>query len=154
MSRPPANEKFKPRFPGDRATAPTPLEDSSDAAWDEFVRLQTEPASLAPASGPARQTDQGPSSDEVSLDSTLLLARQRNRACPMPRAWEQLYSLLPRRGQHAAPQPVQATQWKSVSTMQKRLLLRHQIEWAAATGALDAVHVFLSSLPEEEWEHL
>jgi hypothetical protein len=40
-----------------------------------------------------------------------------------------------------------------VSPIQKRLRLRDHIEWASASGVLAAVHSFLSSLPETDWEH-
>ena len=152
MSRPPTNEPFKPRFPGDRATAPTPLEVESQSAWDEFVRL-TEAGGLTVPGEPA--SPRGPAAvGRVTLESTLLVARQRNRACPRPAAWQQLQALLPMRGRDAPPAAVKASEWGTVAPMQKRLLLRHQIEWAAATGALAAVHAFLSSLPDDQWEQL
>src|SRR3954451_25345219 len=51
--------KFKPGFPGDRATAPTPLEDGSDDIWQEFVRLRSIPASLAPTGALSPQATAG-----------------------------------------------------------------------------------------------
>lgn len=146
--------KFKPRFAGDRATAPTPLEDGSEDIWQEFVRLQTEPASLTPHSSSTGSQQDLPRPDQaVTLESTMALARRSDRACPKPAHWQRLHALLPLRGGAKAPPPLAEKEWRRVSPMQKRLLLRDHLEWAAATGVLPAVHALLAGLAEADWDH-
>lgn len=144
--------KFKPQFAGDRATAPTPLEDASDDTWHEFVRLQTEPAPLA-AEPPAPDREPQRIGDPVTLEDTMSLARRSQRSCPKPAHWLRLHALLPPRGQANAAAPLSEKDWKRASPMKKRLLLRDHIEWAAATGALASVHAFLAGLAEDDWDH-
>ena len=145
--------KFKPRFPGDRATAPTPLEDGSEDTWQEFVRLQSVPASLASIAESSAPPPAAPLSGPVTLENTMALARRADRACPRPAHWQRLHALLPPRAGARAPGPVREQDWPRVSPMQKRLLLRDHIEWAAATGTLPEVHALLAGLAEGDWDH-
>jgi hypothetical protein len=155
-SRPQDKDKPKASLPDDRATAPVPLEDSSDAAWQEFVLLQsghssvgdTQPLDL-PAGGAANRTSHEP----VSVVNTMLLARTANRTCPIPSRWAELYALLPLRDGKAAPEPIDDKSTTRFSPIQKRLRLRDHIEWASAGGVLAAVYSLLRSLPESDWEH-
>jgi hypothetical protein len=148
------------RLPSDRATAPTPLEDSSDAAWQEFSNLQSQFDSLgdsgtpapAPTARPAPAASR-PAQEPVSTVGTMLLARSMNRVCPVTAKWAEMHALLPLRDGKAAPPPFGAADGNRISSIQKRLRLRDQIEWASATGSLPAVHRFLSALPEGAWEH-
>lgn len=174
-TRPPAPAPF---VAGTRATAPVPLEETSDSAWQLFQELQRmhgQPVSAeaaattpAPAHGfeptqplhagaPAPQQPVKAQAAPVSLEAVMLLARSNNRACPLPEPWARFHRLLPPRvanGQRMpAPAPVDGRAWSATSAMQKRLRLRDQMEWAAREGALQAVFAFLSGLPEEEWEH-
>lgn len=146
--------KFKTQTPGDRATAPTGLEDGMDT-WGEFDRPKTEPVSLAPSSdGSAGQKDH-PRPDQVLslVETTMALARRSERACPKPAHWQRLHALLPPHRGAEAPPPVAEREWGRVPPMQKRLLLRDQLEWAAITGVLPAVHALLDGLAETDWEH-
>lgn len=148
------------RMPGDRATAPVPLEDTSDTAWEEFSQLQSRsesgtsdpvPVSAStPAPAPATAR---PSHEPVTVVSTMLLARSGNRVCPVAAHWAALYALLPVRDGKAPPAALSATDGNRISSIQKRLRLRDQIEWASATGCLPEVHRFLGGLPESAWEH-
>lgn len=147
--------KFKAQFPGDRATAPTPLEDASDDTWQEFVRLQTEPAPLSGGMGqqPAAQPAPAGAQQPITLETAMALARRSQRSCPKPAHWQRLHALLPsRRGAEPAP-PIAEKDWKRTSSMQKRLVLRDHLEWAAATGVLPAVQALLESLAEDDWDH-
>jgi hypothetical protein len=148
-----------PKIGDDRATAPTPLEDASDAAWNEFVLLQSQSSSLGdtrPGEVPGgKPPPTGPRAarEPITVVSTMLLARRSNRTCPMPARWAQLHALLPPKDGKAAPGPVAERDWARVPPMQKRLRLRDHIEWASATGSLEAVHSFLVSLAETDWDH-
>ena len=147
-------DKFRARFAGDRATAPTPLEDGSEHTWQEFIRLQTEPASLTPQSSSSEEQQHLRRAEEgVTLESTMALARRSQRSCPRPVHWQRLHALLPSRGGAKAPAPVPEKEWKRVSPMQKRLLLRDHLEWAEATGVLPAAHAMLADLAESDWDH-
>lgn len=147
--------KFKAQFPGDRATAPTPLEDASDDTWQEFVRLQTEPAPLSASTGQhghAQPASEG-AGQAITLETAMSLARRSQRSCPKPAHWHRLHALLPsRRGAIPAP-PVSEKDWKRTSSMHKRLVLRDHLEWAAATGVLPAVQALLQGLDEDDWDH-
>jgi hypothetical protein len=143
---------------GDRATAPTPLEDSSDAAWNEFLLLQSQNSSVGGNTLPGPAVASGRAAPKVTREpitsvSTMLLARHANRTCPLPRRWAEMHALLPAKGGQVAPPPVQEDEWSRVSSIQKRLRLRDQIEWASAAGSLEVVHQFLSALPESDWDH-
>jgi len=163
--------------PGSRATAPMPLEESSESAWEQFQALQkaqegqfqstrpdtrpqgpdaaydpTQPMGLAarsaPAAAPART---------VTLEEVMAVARRNNRACPLPGPWAAFHKLLPARAAQGRalppPPPVDGPAWTATSAMQKRLRLRDQIEWAEREGALQAAHDFLAALAEDQWHH-
>ena len=159
---PDGGSRPNPGLPGDRATAPTPLETGTESAWQEFLRLQSQPPSVAD-SGPAAPPPPSPPSppsapirttrDPVTLVNTMLLARQGNRSSPVAARWLELHALLPLRDGKAAPPPAGERDHGRLSSIQKRLRLRDQIEWASATGTLDAVHAFLQALPEADWDH-
>jgi hypothetical protein len=175
MSRKPSPGPYLPHFPGDRATAPSALEEIGETAWERFEELRhkqdrqfaaTEPGSRAPdtvnrafqATQPmtvqaGRPRPKPRAKTPLSLDEVLLVARRNNRACPMPAPWKTLHTLLLAQSQQGvrAPGPVDGPAWDAVSPMQKRLRLRDQLEWAERFGALAPVHAFLVALPEEDW---
>jgi hypothetical protein len=148
---------LKPRFPGDRATAPTPLEDTSEKAWLEFQQLQSGTDSVFPADdttpGVLPPGVAGPRPGATTLEDATLLARRNNRCCPKPARWQAFQALLPSIDSRPPPQAISGQDWKLVTRMGKRLLLRDQIEWAAKAGVLPAAHSYLNGLPETDWEH-
>ena len=147
------------RFSEERATAPTPLEDSSDAAWQEFLQLQSGAVSIrayteTEADKLAAQPDERQQpAPAPSVLGTLMLARRANRSCPKLARWGELYAMLSPFGGVTPPPPPALEEWKKVSSMAKRLVLRDQIEWAAKTGVLPVVFAFLEALPETDWEY-
>src|SRR4051812_34690694 len=98
-------------LPGDRATAPVPLEDSSDQAWKEFLLLQSGHSSVAdtmPSQLAAAGRDGARASREpISVVITMLLARHGNRTCPVTPRWAELHALLPVMNGQSAPAPLQ-----------------------------------------------
>lgn len=170
-----------PFFPGSRATAPMGLEESTESAWARFEELQrahdgqfqaTQPATKpGPSAAPGYEPTEpmslaqmkpkpaapAPAAREVTLDEAMVMARRNNRACPMPAQWTAFHKLLPPRTSDGrtftAPAPVDGPAWNATSSMQKRLRLRDQIEWADRVGALQQAYQFLVSLPEEQWHH-
>ncbi len=162
----------------DPIPAPEAEERSSDTAWALFQELRdtddrmfapTAPMSSrslsfattqpAPAPGAALRTGRGAASGaEARIDDLLLEARRNNRVCPQPPAWDALYALLPDRRQGAQgwepPLPVTGPAWQATGAMSKRLVLRDQLEWAAARGAAAAVLAHLRGLAETDWLHV
>jgi hypothetical protein len=159
--------KDKQRLTELRATLPAPLEDSSDTAWQEFQALQasqehqfeptrpsTLPAPLAakPDAAPVRV----PAGAAPTLDRALQIARASNRACPLPEHWSALFELLQRAApaKSIPPPTIDGAAWKVAPSMQKRLRLREQLEWAERHQALGDAVRFLAALPEDAWLHL
>ena len=149
----------------DRPPVPTARESNTDSAWAQFNALSTEfpatqpgagfaptePAGMAPAGGSAQ-------APKVGVSLVLAEARKNNRACPHPAAWQALYDMLPNKrdvgGRMEPPPPPLGPAWTATSPMTKRMCLRDHIEWADKHGALEAVHGFLKSLPEEAWLYM
>ncbi|MDB5860403.1 MAG: hypothetical protein JWQ76_4092 [Ramlibacter sp.] len=91
----------------------------------------------------------------LSADALMLVARRNNRVCPQPRQWARLYQLL--QGDHhpdLAPPPLERPLWAELSSLQKRVCLRGQIEWAERRGKLVEVAQFFQELDEGDWVHM
>lgn len=93
----------------------------------------------------------------ATLDEALAVATKNNRVCPLPRDWSRLYELLPGRHRKGAgwepALPLILAAWHDTPSLLKAVRLREHIEWAAAHGALNDVHAFMESLPEQAWYH-
>ncbi|CAN5701455.1 hypothetical protein BH11PSE7_BH11PSE7_19210 [soil metagenome] len=153
--RPPINP-FAPS-----TAMPEAVELDGDSAWSQFRDLSarqdagyaaTEPAPLA---GAAKSTATAkPEPAHATLDQVLLEARRLNRVCPRPMQWVRFYALLPDRRPGMPPPPLHGRSWDETGSLGKRMVLRDQIEWAAARGGLDKVMTHLRSLREEDWHHM
>ncbi|MBC7378280.1 MAG: hypothetical protein H7346_12730 [Burkholderiaceae bacterium] len=139
-------------------TIPEAVELNGDSAWNQFQDLAarqdagyaaTEPSALA---GALKAATPGPA--PATLDEVLLEARRLNRVCPKPMQWVRFYALLPDRRPGMPPPPLQGRSWEQTSSLGKRMVLRDQIEWAAARGGLDKAMAHLRSLREEDWLHM
>jgi hypothetical protein len=149
------------------------IEQDSHSAWQRFEDLQqalergdapptptgfaaTQPMGALPAG--SQPAPMPAPARAITLDEVMLLARRKNRACPVPAKWAEFHKLLPARGADKArplpaPAPVDGGAWNVTSDMQKRLRLRDQIEWAEREGALGPVGEFLAGLTDEDWHH-
>lgn len=91
------------------------------------------------------------------IETLVAYCRDKNRICPMPDPWNQLWEMLPDRERVGAgwqpPPPLILAAWTS-PTASKMARLAEHIEWAAKHGALGAVERFLQALSEDEWFHL
>ncbi|MBL0419606.1 hypothetical protein JI739_04505 [Ramlibacter sp. AW1] len=159
-----------PRFSGDRATVPTPIELDSATAWAEFQRLSgqsvDDPAPDSPAPGfaptvpdtlssPTAAAPPAAAPPRLTVQDVMVEARRFNRVCPKPADWQRLHQLLPvDRSGRPAPAPVSGGAWQATGAMPKRMRLRDQVEWAEAHGELNAVMDFLKSLSEAQWHHM
>lgn len=91
------------------------------------------------------------------LDQLLAFVRERDRVCPLPERWTELYELLPGTtrvggGWHPALPLILGGWWHS-SVRDKRERLAEHIQYAAAHGVLSQVDQFLRGLAESEWAH-
>jgi hypothetical protein len=110
--------------------------------------LTTEPGALsrASAAGAGRLAP-------ATVEEAMVEMRRNNRVCPRPRPWQMLYDMLPE-GKLRPDPPLIDEAWNTTASINKRTLLRKQLQWAADHGRLDAVMDFLESLPEDVWFHM
>ena len=94
----------------------------------------------------------------ISLEQVFAEATKKNRVCPQPKQWQQVYELLPnkrRKGNGWEPSlPLILAAWWDTPAMSKMLRFREHIEWAAEHDSLEKVYIFLKSLQEKEWHHI
>lgn len=166
-----------PYLAGDPIPAPDVEERSSESAW----ALWNDAVSGRPPIGGARDArHDAPGADEspayaatvparladlpaaatrprVSLDALMVVARRNGRVCPRPTLWVSLCEDLQRtpvRGDPLPLPPLTREAWRASSALQKRLVLRDQIGWAARHGRLDTLAAFLVALAEDDWLHM
>lgn len=106
----------------------------------------------------SKDGDAAPAIAKLSLDLVMVEARRKNRVCPRPRRWQQLYDMLPGKtvvnGQPQPPAPTIGPAWNVVAPLAKRLCFREHLEWADRHGKLVEVFALMQSLTEEEWFHM
>lgn len=144
---------------------PDVVETDSESAWAQFHDLAarhdagfaaTVHSPLADAQKQSTDAAQVPEHEHAhaTLDQVMVEARRLNRVCPLPMQWIRFYALLPDRRPGVPPPPMHGRTWDESSPLGKRMVLRDQIEWAAARGGLDIVLAYLRSLREEDWHHM
>lgn len=94
----------------------------------------------------------------VNISEILDEAKSKNRICPKPIKWQQLYEMLPNKRRKGVdwepPLPLILAAWHDTPATQKMLRFREHLEWAEVQGSLDQVTSFLSELSEDEWHHI
>ena len=94
----------------------------------------------------------------ATLDEILAEVQKNNRVCPLPQKWNELYELLPNKRRKGntwePPPPLFLAAWWDPPAMLKMLRLRAHSVWASEQGALEAIHLFLAGLKEEDWHHI
>jgi len=75
----------------------------------------------------------------------------KNRVCPMPAKWNDLFNMLKNR--EGLDLPLILNGWEMSSSLEKQMKFESHIKWAAKQGQLDEVGKFLRSLQEKEWAH-
>lgn len=92
------------------------------------------------------------------LDALLQYAGEKDRVCPVPLRWDELWKMLPDRRRERSdwepPLPLILGAWWHTSNLDKIVRLRVHIEWANEHGVLEQVDSFLRGLPESDWHHL
>lgn len=169
---------------GDLIPKPEVIERSGDSAWAMFNELSQQhdakfadtvpggvgipfaPSTQDPAYAPTKpmglpntRNSEGPvAAPKLTLDLVMVEARLKNRVCPRPRRWQQLYDLLPDKqlvnGMPQPPAPIIGPAWNAVAPLGKRLCFREHLEWAERHGKLVEVFALMKSLTEEEWFHM
>ncbi len=157
---PPAATDFGKGFlPGEPLPRPQVIENDSDTAWAMFQALQQglTPDTFATT---ARDNIEPPAAAEerrglkpLTMDEVMFEARRNNRVCPLPSHWQRLHELLQRAGPDAPP-PVSLQEWRATSSLNKRLWLRNQVQWAWENRCLEQLFAFLRELPEDKWHHM
>lgn len=99
----------------------------------------------------ARRAPSTPVSAEThasAFGALLELCRQRDRVCPLPAEWSELWTKLP-----GSPAPLILAAWDAPASAKMRRLVE-QLEWARDHGMLAGVDGFLRRLAEDQWHHL
>lgn len=91
-------------------------------------------------------------SDDLMLAELLTYVRARERVCPLPEPWHQLWSMLPPHETEKPPPPLILEAWSSPPAV-KRVRLREHLQYAHRHGALPEVDRFVRSLRESDWQH-
>ena len=93
-----------------------------------------------------------------ALDHLIAYCRDNNRVCPLPKAWQQLWEMMPEKkqaiGAWEPAVPLIGAAWHETPAMLKMARLAEHIQWAAKHSALAEVAAFLRGLRENEWQHL
>jgi len=93
-----------------------------------------------------------------AVDRLIAYCRENNRVCPLPKAWQQLWEMLPDRrrvGDAWEPAvPLILAAWHEAPAMVKMVRLAEHIQWAEKRNTLPEVAAFLRGLLEDEWHHL
>jgi hypothetical protein len=92
------------------------------------------------------------------LDQLLAYCREKERVCPVPRRWHELWEMLPEKTQLGIgwqpPLPLILAAWWEASDAAKQERLEEHLRWAADHGALGNANHLLRSLPESDWHHV
>jgi hypothetical protein len=82
-----------------------------------------------------------------TVDSLIIYCRENNRVCPLPKAWQQLWEMLPdkRRAVDAwePAVPLILAAWHETPAMLKMVRLAEHIRWAEKHNTLLEVAAFL-----------
>jgi hypothetical protein len=93
-----------------------------------------------------------------AVDRLIAYCRENNRVCPLPKAWQQLWEMMPEKKQiidaWEPAVPLIGAAWYETPAMLKMARLAEHIQWAAKHSALAEVAAFLRGLRENDWQHL
>ncbi|HEY8050775.1 MAG TPA: hypothetical protein VIE63_16515, partial [Ramlibacter sp.] len=108
----------------------------------------------------AVQVRRAPSAGASGLEKLIEESRRNNRVCPMPTKWRELDAMLrgaappPKSPADVLPPMLPATEWKTTTSLAKRLMFRNVIDWAGGHGMVETALQFVRALPEEQWHHM
>jgi hypothetical protein len=92
-----------------------------------------------------------------TVDSLTVYCRDNKRVCPLPKAWQQLWEMLPQKRRTVDAWepaiPLIGAAWHDATAMLKMVRLAEHLQWAAKHNALSEVAAFLRGLREDEWHH-
>ena len=94
----------------------------------------------------------------MTVEQLIDYCREKQRVCPVPTKWIQLWDMLPERQKVGSgwepPAPLILAAWHYSSNLDKQLRLADHIRWASTHGHLESAIAFLTELSEKEWHHL
>ena len=146
--------------PGEPLPAPEVDEKNTDTAWDIFQALQDGTHQDFPTT--TRETLDArrhprlakAALKPLTMEEVMFEARRNNRVCPLPSHWQRLQQLLRQQAGTEPPPPIEVAAWRSIPSLNKRLCLRNQVQWAWEHRVLEAMFAFLRDLPEDKWHHM
>ena len=169
MTKKPAPPTTRPTF-GKTVPAGEATELTGESAWVQFEDLAARQDASFAATQRADSTQRGSTTipgallqrklkavvppSRATLDDAMVEARRHNRVCPKPLYWYQLYDLLPAKTETEPAPPLDGRDWQTSSALNKRMVFRDHLEWAANHGALAEAMRFMAGLREDEWLHM
>ncbi|TMJ81809.1 MAG: hypothetical protein E6G76_24645 [Alphaproteobacteria bacterium] len=82
-----------------------------------------------------------------TIDSLTVYCRDNKRVCPLPKAWQQLWEMLPEKRRTVDAWepaiPLIGAAWHDATAMLKMVRLAEHLQWAAKHNALSEVAAFL-----------
>jgi len=95
---------------------------------------------------------------KIKLNVLINYCKEKNRICPMPNYWNELYDKLKnkkRKGNGWEPAlPLILAAWYYTPALLKQLRLIEHLEWAKQQDQLQEISDYLRNLKEEQWFHL
>ena len=145
--------------PGEPLPSPQVDERDTDTAWAIFQALQDGSHQDFPTTTRETLELQGarpglPALKPLTMEEVMFEARRNNRVCPMPSHWKRLNELLQQQAGAAPPPGIEVTAWRNTPSLNKRLCLRNQVQWAWEHKVLEFMFAFLRDLPEDKWHHM
>jgi hypothetical protein len=90
-----------------------------------------------------------------AIDSLTVYCRDNKRVCPLPKAWQQLWEMLPEKRRTVDAWepaiPLIGAAWHDAPAMLKMVRLAEHLQWAAKHNALPEVAAFLRGLSGTTW---
>ena len=84
--------------------------------------------------------------------------KRNNRVCPQPAQWQRLDAMLrtktPANALATLVSPLSPIDWRTTTSLAKRLIFRSVIDWAAAHALIEDALQFVRALPEDQWHHM
>ena len=151
------NQRTRPSARVDLGPLPEVVESNKETTWKMFQQLQAQHTAgfskTSPSTLAGLQEHVATRGGMLSVDELMAEARRYNRICPVEAQWVRLQALLAQGGSDS-PAPFKGPDFRRAPSLQKRMRLREQIEWAAGHGLLADMYEFLTALPEDQWVHM
>lgn len=93
-----------------------------------------------------------------TFESLWKYCTSKNKLCPVPMRWNDLFGMLKNIKQNASggwkpSLPLILAAWHDTTPIEKQLRFKEHVQWASDNNQLEEVGKYLRSLAEEEWAH-